>query len=480
MGLTRTRPGRPAAKMPRATRAVVAAAVAGGAVALFAAAWRQPAGGLGDRHQWIIAAAMGLLLLASWVWPVVVYRGGESEAFSMDEGFFVILALLVPPLLTLVTFASATALAQAARRRPLVKSAFNTGQVLAAAGLGLTVSRAIAVPPHALSPAAIVAIVPGVAVYSAVNTILVAAVVVSMGTAWREFTGDLRIQLTLAGAAVLMGAIVALAIEVHIWAVALTIPGLIVQRWLISARFAALHDRARMEGLYQVTLEANRGLRQRAVIETILASARRLLRSPEASLTSDAPGHDQLAAAMTVAGEQQWLVASGRRRDEPFDDADGSLLRALAAVGDGALSNAELYQQVRLEREWLSSITLHMAEGVCAVDADGNLTFVNPAAADLIELPSPGGTSGGTGGTTGTTTGVTTGGPVGADAPPAPGFLLAPARETMRTGRTIRDDAARFPGQERRHRPGRVYGFRGDKQRRSVRRGAHVPRHHRT
>ena len=89
---------------------------------------------------------------------------------------------------------------------------------------------------------------------------------------------------------------------------------------------------------------------------------------------------------MTVADQQQWLVASGRRRDEPFDDADRGLLRALAAVGSGALSNAELYQQVQVERERLSSITLNIGEGVCAIDADGRLTFVNRAAADMMEL----------------------------------------------------------------------------------------------
>jgi diguanylate cyclase (GGDEF)-like protein/PAS domain S-box-containing protein len=431
MGLTRARSGRPAAKMPRATWAVIAAALAGGAVALAVAAWRQQASGPFGEHQWIVATVMGVLLLGSWVWPIVVYRGGESEAFNLDEGFFVILALLVPPLLTLATFAVATAVAQAVRRRPLVKSAFNTGQVLTAAGLGLAVSRAIAVPPHALTPAVVAAVLPGVGVYFAVNQLLVDGVVVSMGNSWREYAGDLRIQLNFAGAGALVGAIVALAIEVHIWAVALTIPGLLVERWLVGARFAALHDRARMEGLYEVTLEANRGLRQQAVLDTVLASVRRLLRSPEAVLTCEAPGPDQMAAPMTVAGLQQWLVASGRRRDEPFDDADRSLLMALAAVGDGALSNAELYEQVHLQRERLSSITLNMGEGVCAVDSGGRLTFVNPAAADLIELPSPG---------------LTTGDPVSSDALMAPGFLLGPAREAMRTGRTVREDAARFRG----------------------------------
>jgi diguanylate cyclase (GGDEF)-like protein/PAS domain S-box-containing protein len=134
---------------------------------------------------------------------------------------------------------------------------------------------------------------------------------------------------------------------------------------------------------------------------------------------------------MPVADKQYWLVASGRRRDEPFDDADRGLLKALAAVGSGALSNAELYQQVHVERERLSSITLNIGEGVCAIDAGGKLTFVNRAAAGMIELPSRN---------------ITIDDPVSDGTLAAPDFLLMPAREAMRTGRTIREDDARFRG----------------------------------
>jgi diguanylate cyclase (GGDEF)-like protein len=342
--------------MRRATVAVVAASVVGGLLTLLVAAWREsPAGHVAER-QWVIAAAMGALVLVSWIWPVVVYRGGESEAFNMDESFFVILALLVPPLVTLGTFALATIVAQAARCRPVVKSAFNAGQVLIAAGLGIAVSRGIAAPSASVTAAQIAAILLGVVVYFVVNTVLVVGVVVSTGTAWREFTGDLPVQLTLAGTGALVGVVVALAIQARPWALALAIPGLIVERRLISARFAALHDRARMKGLYEITLEANRGLRQQAVLDTILGSVRQLLRSPEATLASEPPGPGQVAASMTVAGQQRWLVASGRRRDEPFDDADLGLLRALAAVGSGALSNAELYQQVH-DQAFYDSLT---------------------------------------------------------------------------------------------------------------------------
>jgi len=416
-------------KMLRATRAIIALAVAGGAFALFLAGWRQSASGHVNEGQWVIAAVIGVLALGSWVWPVVVYRGAESEAFNMDEGFFVILALLVPPLLELGTLALATVLAQAARRRPAVKSAFNAGQVLIAAGLGLAVSRSIAGPVRSLTAGQVAAVFLGVAVYFVVNSILVASVVVSMGTTWKEFTSDLPLQVTLAGAGGLVGAVLALAIQAHLWVLALAGPGLVMERRLISARFAALYDRARMKGLYEVTLEANRGLRQQAVLETILGSVRQLLRSPGVALTPDHPGPGQMAAPMVVADQEQWLVASGRRRDEPFDDADRSLLRALAAVGSGALSNAELYQQVRVERERLSSITLNIGEGVCAISADGRLTFVNRAAADIMELP---------------LLNITIDAPVNGGALPAPDFLLAPAFEAMRAGRTIREHDALF------------------------------------
>jgi diguanylate cyclase (GGDEF)-like protein/PAS domain S-box-containing protein len=418
-------------RIPRATGAVVAASVAGGVLTLLVAMWRQPGLARVDEGQWIVAAAMGALVLGGWTWPVVVYREAESEAFNMDEGFFVILALLVPPLVALGTLALATVMAQAARRRPLVKSAFNTGQVLIAAGLGISASRALAAPSASLSAVQVAAVLLGVTVYCVVNTLLVMAVVVSMGTAWRELTDDLSIQVTLAGAGALTGAVLALAIQAHLWVLALAVPGLIVQRRLISARFAALHDHTRMKGLYEVTLEANRGLRHQAVLHTILESVRRLLRSPEASLTTVPPGPGQLAAPMTVADQQLWLAAAGRRRDEPFDDADRGLLGALAAVGSGALSNAELYQQVRLERERLSSITLNIGEGVCAVGADGKLSFVNPAAADMIDLPS---------------SGITIDSPMSDSALTAPDFLLVPASEAMRTSRTIREDDARFRG----------------------------------
>ena len=104
-------------KLPRATWVVVALSLAGGAAALAVAAWSLPSWAAVAGRQWPAAVVTGLLMAGSWTWPVLVYRGTESEAVHLDEGFFVLLSLLVPPVLTLGTLALATTAAQAARRR---------------------------------------------------------------------------------------------------------------------------------------------------------------------------------------------------------------------------------------------------------------------------------------------------------------------------------------------------------------------------
>ncbi len=180
----------------------------------------------------------------------------------MDEGFFVILAVLVPPVLVLGTLAVATVVAQAAR------GVLSSSRLLTAARSGRGGAGAGrepgAGPVRFGQPGQIAVAFLGVAVF-ATSTRLVAGVAASMGMTWREFTNDLRLQLTLAGAAALGAWCWRWRYRTH-WALALAGPGLILERWLIGARFAALYDRARMEGLYQVTLEANRGLRQQAVL----------------------------------------------------------------------------------------------------------------------------------------------------------------------------------------------------------------------
>lgn len=384
--------------------------------------------------MWAVVAVVFTVAMFSWIRPLVLFRGNQSEAFHFDEGFLVLLLLVVPPAATMSVFAGVVILAQAVRRRPLVKSVFNLGEVMVGAGLGVLVSRAIAVPSSPLTLRPVLAACIGATVYFFVSATLVNVLMVSMGVEWRELvSGGLAPRLVVSATGTLVGALLALDIHVDRWATGLAVPLLIAVRMLVSAQFKAQHDRARMQGLFNVTLDANRRLSKEAVIDSVLQAAREQLRCPTAILTTTEPRPGDMAAAIDFGGQRQWLTVSGRLREEPFDQADRMLLDAIAAIAKGALTNAELYRQVRFERGRLASVTLNIGEGVVAVDAEGNLTFVNPAAADLIRLPNRNM-------------------PIADSLPPesmrAPEFLLVPARRVMAAGAVIREEEAQFEGRD--------------------------------
>ncbi|HET9732116.1 MAG TPA: EAL domain-containing protein [Acidimicrobiales bacterium] len=422
------------AQLPRTSRAIIVATFAGGLLAsgLMAALGRSSVHV--TPFLWAVVVLVSAVALYGWVRPLVLFRSNQSEAFHFDECFLVLLALLVPPGVTLGVFALIVVLSQIVRRRPLVKSVFNLGEILLGAAAALAVGRAIGAPAHPLTATAVVGACVGGLVYSVVSTGLVSTLLLSMGVSIRVgLARSLSAQLAVSATGTLVGALLALDIHAAQWAAALAVPLLIAMRLLVGAQFKAQHDRTRMQGLFDVTLEANRRLNEEAVIESVLQAAREQLRCKGAELTSVAPGEDAMAAAIDVGGSRQWLAVSGRAREEPFDQADRMLLDAIAAIAKGALTNAELYRQVRFERGRLASVTLNIGEGVVAVDGDGNLTFVNPAAAELIKLPARH--------------------TVVADSLPrdslrAPEFLLAPARAVMTAGGLIREEDASFEGRD--------------------------------
>jgi PAS domain S-box-containing protein len=62
-------------------------------------------------------------------------------------------------------------------------------------------------------------------------------------------------------------------------------------------------------------------------------------------------------------------------------------LLAVAASTSAALSNAELYQRVALERERSVAILANIAEGIVAVDRDGTVVLWNSAAEVITGVP---------------------------------------------------------------------------------------------
>jgi PAS domain S-box-containing protein len=405
------------------TKAVVGIAGAGGLIALAAAVASVLRGPAPDANQLWVFAALSALMIATWLRPLVMYRDGHSEALNLDEGFFILIALLLPLSGGILVFAVATAVAQGIQRRPVVKSIFNWGQVVSAVGLGLLVARLLAPPTNSITGAELLAAAVGAVVFSLVNSAATATILATLGTPLRRALDGVGIRLCLVGSGVAVAMVSALAISAYRWSLPVALLPLLILRQVLAGHFQARHDRARMLGLFDAALEANGALGEGDVVGSILQSARTLLRCPDAAVRSVAEGPSELGATMLVNGERCWLVVSGRSRTEPFDAADKVLLEALAAVGAGALTNGHNYREARFQRERLSAITTSLGEGVCALDEDSQVTFMNPAAARMLGWDGQPGT---------------------AESRQAPEFLLAPARQVMETGETVRGDDAEF------------------------------------
>jgi PAS domain S-box-containing protein len=68
------------------------------------------------------------------------------------------------------------------------------------------------------------------------------------------------------------------------------------------------------------------------------------------------------------------------------------VLRTVTALADHvaiALENAQLFEEIRHEREKANQIIKTMADGLLTTGADGRITVVNPAAAVLLNRPAP-------------------------------------------------------------------------------------------
>ncbi|HZU72291.1 MAG TPA: EAL domain-containing protein [Acidimicrobiales bacterium] len=373
-----------------------------------------------DAHLSLAQASVwwvfGLALMAAWLWPLRIYRDGHSEALHVDEGFFILMVLLLPSWTVLLAFASTTVVAQVIRRRPLVKMAFNSGQVLAATGAGLVVAHRFGSASGPITPAYLVGAVLGAAAYFAVNSAAFMAIMGALGTSARRALLDgLEVRLLLVGAGVVVALIAALCVQAYPWSVPLAaIPFGLLPR-VLSGHFKAREDRNRLRGLFDATLEAHRQPDADRIRRVVSDAARRQLNCSLADF-ADHPPSEGLSATVVVNGAKQWLSVAGRTGTAAFEEADQALLDALAAVGAGALSNAALYQETHRQRERLATITSSLGEGVCAISASGAVTFVNPAAVEML----------------GWTVDPPSGLPVGGSGL-APSFLLIPAVKAMET-----------------------------------------------
>jgi len=118
---------------------------------------------------------------------------------------------------------------------------------------------------------------------------------------------------------------------------------------------------------------------------------------------SDAGSDDRLRALdpMLAAGHAAFLgvpvaaaeggvagvLAVYAEQPREWREEEIEALQAVAASTSAALSNAELYQRVALERERSVAILANIADGIVAVDREGNVVLWNAAAERITGVP---------------------------------------------------------------------------------------------
>jgi GAF domain-containing protein/two-component sensor histidine kinase len=86
-------------------------------------------------------------------------------------------------------------------------------------------------------------------------------------------------------------------------------------------------------------------------------------------------------------GALHGVLALYARRPREWRREEIEALQALAANTSGALSNAELYQRVALEKERSAAILENIADGIVAIDREGRVVLWNRAAEAITGVP---------------------------------------------------------------------------------------------
>ncbi|HEX3705130.1 MAG TPA: EAL domain-containing protein [Mycobacteriales bacterium] len=368
--------------LPPRARLLIAAATISAVVAI---AWGVAETVVSGSGPVATLAVLGVMLLLSNRFPLLLYGPNYSEAVSFDDGLLAVVLALVPSGSTILLFAGAQLGAQVWRRRAPVKAAFNTAQFTLSAEAAVLVANTVGRTPGHVSPTLAPAILAGVATFIAVNAVLVGALLKVVAgqpfrAAWREGKST---RLLLVAIGTTTGLLSAIAAASSRWALIAVPVAFVLLRQVLAGHFEARRDRDRVVGLLDAANDLHGAMADGTVKPTLESIASRVLRG-QAQVCTTRPLASELSAEL--ADQAGWLVVTGRNPGEPFDKADRQLLSALATVAGGALTNAALYTEVHQQRREMATVLSNLAEGVCAFDRDARPTFWNAAAQSLLAM----------------------------------------------------------------------------------------------
>jgi diguanylate cyclase (GGDEF)-like protein/PAS domain S-box-containing protein len=327
----------------------------------------------------LYAVAFGLLMVWFHARPARNVSVDDSfETIMLDEVLFVPMLLMLEPWQGLAIIAVAPAVGAVVHRRDLVKSVFNVGEFLIAFSIGYGILELVGVQatvrPHVgVTAAAMVAAI-------AIN--VVSAVLVRIMVSYATATPLKGMLTELAGrflpwtGAVTLGAVGTIAIGASPAAGLLVLGTVAFVHRAYAATLSELVARRHAERV-QTAIGELRGLADPDQIRDDLVSvAKDLLGGLDSAVVPSGSKGDSRALDVAL-NDSELLRVTMRSTDHTQRDRE--TLETLAGVARDVLRTAEAIAQLR-------TITNSQSEGVVALDMSLNVTFANPAAAQMLGL----------------------------------------------------------------------------------------------
>ena len=354
-------------ELPLKVRATIAGFAASGAATVALATADARSGGVGPFYELI---PLTLLLAVSWSFPLLVLRDEETEAFQLDEAFFVAMVILLPPPGTVAVFLAATVLGAVARRRPFVKAVFNIGQTVTAAGLGVTAAHAIA-PFSAASPTPLDlgAAVVGAAVFMLVNSAAVSLIIsqVESRPARQVLVDGLDLRVLVWAGGVSLGLLAGIGGAAHSWALVLAAVPMAVLILVLREHAHARAQTQRAEGLFVAAGQMHSSVDRAEVERAVMAAGKSLLRCRHARIGTSPPSDAELGVSVPGLDTERWLVVGQPIGVDPLGEPERELLSVVAGIAARALQNARLLEREQEMRESLEELDRTKTDFVSSV-----------------------------------------------------------------------------------------------------------------
>jgi diguanylate cyclase (GGDEF)-like protein/PAS domain S-box-containing protein len=357
---------------PAVTRICLTAAACGAATLGVAAA---TSGRFAPSSAWLVLALL-VAVTATRLVPLHLTHQGNSEALHLDEVFFVPMVVMLAPLQMLGALVVALLVGSAVTRRGGLKLVFNVGSVTTTAGAGILVAHLLGDGTAGWRDYS-GAVLGGLVCCAAAAVAVACVISAASGAPVRVLLLDgWRLRLSVWVGSLALGTVVAVLAHGHPMVLAATLAPAALLHLGYAEVVRQRRERTQADALYEAANRIHATVESAAVREALTASARELLFAGTVRIVDPATPERPRSLRVTL-DEDAVVEVSDRATGGAWTAGDASRLQALAAVASGALANALLYEQ-------LDAITSSLGEGVLAIDVDGFVTFVNPAAAELL------------------------------------------------------------------------------------------------